>query len=75
MGDNAIAVNDVVQIDADDPVFAYCFLTVTEVRNWGVIGYVQVPTQPASAQAFYRVPFQRVVRIGAAEWAQAVTEN
>lgn len=63
-----VSVGDVVQIDGDDPRFAYCYLTVTEVKTWGVQGYVQVPHSAHSAQAFYRCPFARLTRIGIAEW-------
>ena len=63
-----IAVGDIVQIDSTDPAFAYCALTVTAVRPWGVIGFVQIPDRPRSVQAFYRVQFARVRRIGTAEW-------
>lgn len=66
-----VRVNDVVQIDGTDPTLAYCFLTVTEVKSWGVQGFVKVPQPPVSADAYYRVPFDRLAKIGVAEWAPA----
>lgn len=46
---HTVVPGDVVQLDATDPKFAYCFLVVTEAKSWGVVGYVQVPESPASA--------------------------
>jgi len=68
-----IRVHDVVQIDPEhDPVFGACFLLVTEVRPWGVIGYVQVPgLGDKGGDAYYRVPFEKVAWIGPAEWAKS----
>lgn len=68
-----IQIGDVVQIDAEDPVFAYCFLTVTELKSFGVQGYVQVPKHPSSVQAFYRVQSGRITRIGRAEFVDSDT--
>lgn len=64
-----IQVGDVVQIDpAHDPVFGACLLVVTEVKSWGVQGYVPIPKHPSSVEAYYRVPFDKIQRIGTAEW-------
>lgn len=65
------AVNDVVQIDPDfDPVFGGCLMVVTEVRSWGYQGHIPVAQPPDGGfgQVYYRAPFDRVVRIGKAEW-------
>jgi|HubBroStandDraft_3_1064219.scaffolds.fasta_scaffold04924_7 hypothetical protein len=57
---------DVVQIDpAHDEVFGGCFLIVTEVKPWGVQGYVQVP---GKGQAYYRCEYENCHLIGRAEW-------
>ena len=60
-------------LTADDPEhdpgrFGGCFLVVTEVKRWGVQGYV-TPLPNEGGQAFYRVAFDKIVRIGRAEWA------
>lgn len=72
LGDN-IKVGDVVQIDPEhDEVFGGCFLLVTELKTWGVMGYVRVPGHgDKGGEAYYRVPFEQIARIGAAEWAHA----
>lgn len=61
-----IEVGDVVQISPDhDELFGGQFLVVTEVKSWGVQGYVDIMEK---GQAFYRVEFPHIVRIGKAEW-------
>jgi hypothetical protein len=55
-------------VDGSAGAFAYCFLTVTEVKPFGVLGYVQVPARPESGQAFYRMDFEHVEPVGPAEW-------
>lgn len=69
-----IAVGDVVQIDpASDDRFGGCFLTVSEVKRWGVVGYVRVPGQ-APGLAYYRLNFEHLHPIGVAEWKLADAE-
>lgn len=75
-----IHVYDVVQIDPTyDPVFGACFMLVTEVCSWGYIGYVGYVTVPGQGaergQAFYRVPAEQCVRIGASVWVMADEGN
>jgi hypothetical protein len=63
---DTVRVGDVVQIDPTvDGHFAGCLLTVTEVKSWGVQGFVKVP---ASGEAYYRCPFGQIARVGRAEW-------
>lgn len=63
-----ISVGDVVQIDpAHDEIFGGTFLTVTEVKSWGVQGYVK-SLEPGVMLAYYRVKFDKIVKIGKAEW-------
>jgi hypothetical protein len=68
-----IAVGDVVQIDPEhDDVFGACYLTVTELKAWGVQGYVRVPGKGDNGgDAYYRVRFEKIVRIGRSEWRYA----
>jgi hypothetical protein len=70
--ETTISVGDVVQIDpSHDARFGGCFLLVTEVKSWGVQGFVAVPDKPSAGEAYYRVGFAKIVRIGRAEWAPA----
>jgi hypothetical protein len=70
-GDPRIQVGSVVQIDPDhDPAFGACLLIVTEVKAWGVQGYVRIPSKSAtgSGDAYYRVAFDKVAYVGEAAW-------
>jgi hypothetical protein len=61
-------VRDVVQIDpASDERFGGCFLTVTEVHDWGVQGYVMVPGADGGP-AEYRAEWAQIARVGGAVW-------
>jgi hypothetical protein len=65
-----IRVGDVVQIDpAHDDTFGGHFLTVTELKSWGVMGYCKPLVAGVSGLAYYRVPFEKIVRVGKAEWS------
>ncbi len=72
MADDRIQIGSVVQIDPQhDEHFGACFLVVTEVKTWGVQGYVSMPTKPGTSainMAYYRVEFEHVAYIGMAEW-------
>jgi sporulation protein YlmC with PRC-barrel domain len=57
-----IQIHDVMQITPDHD-WGGAFLIVTEVRHWGVIGFVEIPKQ---GQAYIRIPFEQVEKIGAA---------
>jgi hypothetical protein len=66
--DVRIMVGSVVQIDpAHDDVFGGSFLVVTEMKTWGVMGYVTIPGKDGGA-AYRRVAFDKVIYIGQAEW-------
>ncbi|GAB2704196.1 hypothetical protein [Comamonas sediminis] len=34
-------VNDIVQVNPDRETFGACMVVVTEVKSWGIQGYVQ----------------------------------
>jgi hypothetical protein len=77
MGKRAWDVDDIIQISPTwDARFGGACLVVTEVRAWGVIGYVAVPGAPASQTAFFRLPYESDkegctltgVRVGLARW-------
>jgi hypothetical protein len=50
---SAVFAGDIVQIDPSLDVFGGCMLVVTEVREWGVQGYVQSAGVPG--QQYMRV--------------------
>jgi hypothetical protein len=57
----------VVQIDpASDGIFGGCYLTVTEVKVWGVMGYVSVPGK--RGMVYYRSSFSSIRPVGYAVW-------
>lgn len=69
--DERIEIGSVVQINAEhDPCFGACFMVVTEVKSWGVQGYVKVPGADGG-DAYYRVAFDKVAYIGRAELVHA----
>lgn len=37
----AVKINDIVQVNPEVEVFGGCMVVVTEVKSWGVQGYVQ----------------------------------
>jgi hypothetical protein len=66
LNDARIQVGSVVQIDpAHDDRFGACLLLVTELKGWGVQGYVRIPGR---GDAYYRVPFDMVSYVGPATW-------
>jgi len=36
-----IEVNDIVQVDPNFETFGACMVVVTEIKDWGIQGYVQ----------------------------------
>lgn len=63
-----LEVGDVVQLDPEkvgNKQFGACFLVVTEVKNWGVQGYV---TAPGHGQAYYRAKWDEMNFVGKAIW-------
>ena len=61
-------VGDVFQIDPAVEMFGGCFIIVSEVKSWGVQGYVRVPGE---GDAFVRKRWDVLQRIGIAVWARA----
>ncbi|MEF2147752.1 hypothetical protein [Aquilutibacter rugosus] len=62
-----LEVNDVVQLSLADPVFAACFMVVTDPKPWGAQGYVRVP---GGGNAYYRAKTENMEFIGKAVWVQ-----
>lgn len=62
-----IEVNDVVQVDPRVDVFGGCMVVVTEVKSWGVQGYVQ--SAGVLGQQYIRLKFADVEATGGqAKW-------
>ena len=68
-----VKVGSVVQLSPDttNPMFACCMLTVTEVKNWGVQGFVQGLGEGGKpgGQAFYRAKWSDFELVGTAVWS------
>lgn len=79
MWDERITVGSVVQLDPERHLgeaqgfFAGCFLLVTELKDWGVMGFVAMPgergTMPGSA--YFRAPWDALAYVGEAVWMPA----
>lgn len=64
---------DLVQLDPErvgNPMLAGCIMVVTELRSWGVIGYVQAFGRDGrpGGQAHYRAKFDECSWVGKAKW-------
>jgi hypothetical protein len=64
---------EVVQLSptVGNPMFAYCMMTVTEVKSWGAQGYVQALGENGEpgGQAYYRAKWEEMEYVGKAMWA------
>jgi len=58
----AVEVHDIVQINPDDDRFGACLLVVTELKSWGVQGYVRGPGQ--AVDYYYRVKWADIELTG-----------
>lgn len=67
-------IGDIVQLsprDTANPMFAGCLMVVTELKTWGVQGYVTALGENGKpgGQAYYRATFGTFERTGGkAEW-------
>lgn len=69
----SLEVGDIVQLDpveTANPSFAGCLMIVTDVKGWGVQGYVSVPAKVEPIRAFYRASTGTFTKVGKAEWVQ-----
>jgi hypothetical protein len=70
----ALQVGHVVQLIPDvvrNPMFAGCFMTITEPKTWGAQGYVQAlgESELPGGQAYYRAKWEEMSDpIGMAEF-------
>lgn len=62
-----IEVNDIVQVDPAVETFGGCMVVVTEVKSWGIQGYVQSAGVPG--QQYIRLAFDKIDQTGGkAQW-------
>jgi len=57
-GGDMVSVGDIVQVDPSDPskeMFGGCMVVVTEVKSWGIQGYVQ--SAGVTGQQYIRLEF------------------
>jgi sporulation protein YlmC with PRC-barrel domain len=54
-------VGDIVQVDPMKAVFGACMVVVTEVKAWGIQGYVNIPMQ---GDAYIRLEWDKIDYIG-----------
>jgi hypothetical protein len=70
----------VVQINPDlaaNPMFGACMVTVTEVKGWGVQGYVQALGEggKGGGLAYIRLKWEEIEYVGQAQWIRGEREN
>lgn len=70
-----IGVGDVVQITPSaDRFYAGCLLVVTEIKSFGVQGYIQQPGENGGF-VYCRPRWENIVRIGKAVYIQSSDED
>ena len=57
-----IEVSDIVQVDPMHQVFGGCMVVVTEIKPWGIQGYVQ--SAGVDGQQYIRLPFADFEKTG-----------
>ena len=57
-----IEVSDIVQVDPMHQVFGGCMVVVTEIKPWGIQGYVQ--SAGVEGQAYIRLEWQNFEATG-----------
>lgn len=67
-----LEIHTVVQLNpgkVSNPMFAACFMVVTESKSWGAQGYVTVPGE--NGLAYYRAEWHEMELIGTAVWVDS----
>jgi hypothetical protein len=65
-----IEIGDIVQVDPSKEVFGACMVVVTEVKSWGIQGYVQ--SAGVEGQQYIRLNFDDFeITGGKAIWSVA----
>lgn len=82
MIDPRIKEGSVVQIDPEfqvNPAFRACMMTVSELKSWGVQGYVQAlgdTREKGGGQAYIRCKWNEIAYVGEAVWvAGSLTDD
>lgn len=72
---SSFSAGDLFQINPNfvgNRAFAGCFLVATEIKTWGIQGYVQALGESRAergGQAFIRIDWEDIEYIGRAIWA------
>jgi hypothetical protein len=65
-----IEVNDIVQVNPEKEMFGACMVVVTELKSWGIQGYVQ--SAGVQGQQYIRLKFEEIQPTGGkAVWVVA----
>lgn len=64
--DVKLEVGDVVQITAEDNRWQGCFIVVTEVKAWGIQGYIPSPQVEDVGLVFVRCETKDIEKVGVA---------
>jgi len=65
-----IEIGDIVQVNPDKEMFGACMVVVTEVKSWGIQGYVQ--SAGVQGQQYIRLKFEDIEPTrGKAVWIAA----
>jgi hypothetical protein len=74
-----LQVGDVVQLSPlpTNPTFAFCMMTVTDIKTWGAVGYVQVlgDNGNVGGQAYYRAKWEEMSYVGKAHYVTGGAEE
>lgn len=74
--DMELKFGDIVQIDPEIDVFGGCFVLVTEVKSWGIQGFVQIPgDETKRGQAYVRKKWEEIEWCGHSVWAPPEDTN
>lgn len=62
-----IEIGSIVQVDPSKAVFGGCMVVVTEIKSWGIQGYVQ--SAGVEGQQYIRLPYEEIQQTnGKAIW-------
>lgn len=62
--------HDIVQVNPEKEMFGACMVTVTEVKSWGIQGYVQ--SAGVNGQQYVRLKYEDIAYTGGkAVWVAA----
>lgn len=71
-----LVIGDVVQQGhKEDSFFDYCFIQVTEVKEWGIQGFVCMPEKRGQlpGQAYTRAKWEDIEYVGKATFVAGIT--